>query len=482
MIESEKMLKKIRRIRLFDESGLDRDAITSLRLMIIAVAFGVVQFNVVTGIAMAGYLRELGLSDFLFGLMYAIGPLFAPLQLFASYVLEITRARKTIFLVSGIVQRLLWIPFGLVPFFVPMEFFTLRIWIVALFLLVSATVSPFLNVSFFSMAADIVPERIRGRYFAARSRISTVLAILAGFTVAYLLDTLEGFNSYAVVFAIAGVCGTLDILCFIGVKPPPMPVLSKAGGSFKSILKGVFSNKRYMRFILFMTLWMFSINFSGPFILVHLREGVALNATLTTLAVQILPNICSVIVLAKWGGMLDKYGNKAVMRAAVGLHIFAPFLWIFTSNNSISIFFIMFIGAASGFLIPAFDLGANNIMLGNAPKENRSMYFAMYFMLTAIIGAGLANAMGGWMLDNIFIYPEALELKIFGSPLTRYNFILAASAVMRFLLVFVAMPRLVEDAESIKPMEVIKQTARDVKRVWNARIVVTKLYFKRARK
>ena len=457
------MKYRLPRLELFDEQGLDSSTVRSLKLVILAVTFGIVHFNVVAGIAMAGYLRALGVSDFTFGLLFAIGPALAPLQLAASYLLERTRQRKRILVGFGLAQRMVWIPFGLVPFFIPMEHYMLRIWMVAILLFISAFCGPFMNVAFQSTAADLVPEHIRGRYFAVRMRIFTVVGILGGVVTAWILDGFDPFYSFALVFGLAAISGIADVLCFTGVKYPEMTPRPEGGDKFFKMLREALQNKPYMRFIIFMTLWMFSLNLSGPFILVHLREGVQLSNTLITFAVQILPNICSVLILSHWGRTLDTHGNKTTMQVANGILCFVPFLWIFTGNNPLSIVFILIIGLMNGLLFPAFDLGANNIMLGHAPKVNRSMYIALYFTCTSIIGIGLANATGGWLLDNVFSTFET-------GNFSRYNYLFALSAVLRCIMIYVALPRMVKDESPSTPWELLagmkKGARRKVLRRW----------------
>ena len=453
---------KLPRLVLFDEYGLESHTIRSLKLVILAVAFGIVQFNIVAGIAMAGYLRALGVSDFVFGLLFAIGPMLSPLQLFASYILERTRQRKAMMLTAGLIQRMVWLPFGLVPFFVPMENFTMRIWMVSLFMIISAFGGPFMNVSFFSLMADLVPEHIRGRYFAVRVRVFTVCGIAGGIFTAWVLDTVDPFASYAIVFAVASIMGSADILCFLGVKYPEMPKPAEIRESFFQMLSAVFKNKPYVRFILFMTMWIFSLSIAGPFFLVHMREGVLLSNTLITVAIQILPNIFSVLFVSYWGRKLDSSGNKPVMQMANGILCFVPFLWVFTSNNMMSIIFIMMIGMVNGLLFPAFDLGANNLMLSQAPKENRSMYLAVYLTLTSIAGIGLGNATGGWLLENVFSTFEARNLSLFGTTFSRFNYLFALSAILRCIMVYILLPKMIPDDAKISAMELLRSVIREM--------------------
>ncbi|MCL2775918.1 MAG: MFS transporter, partial [Oscillospiraceae bacterium] len=386
-------MKKINfHFNLFDETGLEPHTIKSLKLVILAVAFGTISFNITGGVAMTGYLKTLGASDFTFGLLYAIGPIGAAIQILASYILERTRKRKLLFLTLGIMQRMSWLPFGLVPFFVPMDKPVLRIWMASVFLIVSAIGVPFVNVTFNSLAADLVPMEIRGSYFAVRSRIATIFGVGGGIFTAWLLDSFSGFTSYAFVFTLAAIAGTMDIASFFWVKFPPMHEQTgpEQSGKFTHMLSGVIKDKGYMKFIIFMTLWQFSLNLSAPFYLVYLRNVVVLSNTLITILIQILPNICSILIITRWGRAIDLHGNKTIMQITNGILCAAPFIWIFVSNKSIVITVLMVsvIGLMQGFLSSGFDVSTNNIMLGHAPKVNRSMFIAVYFMTTTMIGVG----------------------------------------------------------------------------------------------
>ncbi|MCL2813532.1 MAG: MFS transporter [Oscillospiraceae bacterium] len=459
-------MKKINfRLELFDEAGLGAETIKSLKLVIFAVAFGTISFNINGGVSMTGYLKELGADDFTFGLLCAIGPLAAPMQLLASYILERTRKRRTLFLACGIIQRMSWLPFGCVPFFIPMSPYGLRIWMASLFLMISALLVPFVNVSFFSLAADLVPMNIRGSYFAVRSRITTMFGVAGGILTAWFLDTFSGFSSYAFVFALSAAMGTLDILCFLQVKFPPMAGPAPGGGEkFSKMASDVLKNKKYMKFALFMTLWFFSCSLSTPFYLVYLRNTLFFSNTLITVLVQILPNVCSILIVKRWGQAIDAHGNKAVMQMTNGILCVAPFLWIFTSNSAASGVLIVLIMLLQGCLFSGFDIGANNIMLGHAPPLNRSMYIAFYFTMTQMVGVGLGNAAGGWLLDNVFSVLEQMDIVLLGAKMTRYNYIFALTAILRFAVVYLALPRMISEQGSASAGELLAKLLLDRKK------------------
>jgi len=427
---------------LFDETGLAADRIRSLRLIIWSVAIGTICFNITAGIAMTGYLKAIGVTDFVYGLLFAMAPAANALQIFTSYLLERTRARKRIFITAGLIQRFVWLPFGLVPFFVPMSAPLVRVWIVTLLMLVNALCAPFMNVSFFSMLADVAPIRIRGRYLSVRQRISTIIGIFGGLTTAWLLDMFPGFYGYAFVFTLAFLAGTTDIVLFFWVKFPPMQKKEKHDSIIKMISE-VFRNKQFLRVTGFVAIWGFSLNLSGPFYLVYARTVLNLSNTVITLVSQILPNICSVIIIARWGHMMDKRGTKHVMLTTGRLSSIMPLLWFFISPGPLSIVLMAISNISGGLLASGMDVASQNAFLNRSPEKNRSMYVAMYFCVTALIGTGLANTIGGWLLDNPLRSLETAGFSMLGVVFNRYNYLFLLTFIMRFMASYLLLPRMV---------------------------------------
>jgi len=271
------------------------------------------------------------------------------------------------------------------------------------------------------------------------------------------LDSFSGFNSYAFVFALSAMAGTLDVLCFFAIKFPPMAAKSgEKPEKFMRMAARVIKNKSYMKFIAFMALWQFSVNISGPFYYVYLKNVVFLSNTLITGLIQILPSVCSIIVIRRWGRAIDLHGNKSIMQLTNGILSIAPFLWIFVPANMVAVPIIAVIALMQGCLFAGFEISANNIMLGHAPRENRSMYIAIYFTATSMLGIGLANATGGWLLENVFSVLERGNLTIFGVAMTRYNFIFALTAVLRFIMIYIALPRLIKEENNTPVRELLR--------------------------
>ena len=423
------------RVQLFDTTGLNRDQIRVLQVFIWGVLGGTVWANITGGAAMTSYMKELGASDTLYGFVFALPPLANAFQLFASYWMERTLKRTQMFLVAGFIQRLVWLPFALVPVLIPMGQPQLRLWCAVILAMVSAGMAPFMNVSFFSFFNDAVPMRIRGQYLASRSRVATVVGLGMGLVVARLLDTLPVYTNYVVVFLLAAVFGTFDIACFLFCKLPEMePRPEKA--RLVPMLKGVLADKKYMRIVLSITCWLFSVQIGSPFFGVYTlapiaEGGMGMTMTEVILTGQVMFNLGLIMFISRWGRTMDGYGSKPVLVVASFLTAFMPAIWFRIGPGMLAL--AAFGSFYSGATYCAVDLSMQNLFMSQAPDKNRSMYFAVYFIFTQLAGLALASIVGGFLLDNVLIAIDAMNLKLFGLAFNRYHALFVVTAVMRLL-------------------------------------------------
>ena len=111
----------------------------------------------------------------------------------------------------------------------------------------------------------------------------------------------------------------------------------------------------------------------------------------------------------------------------------------------------------AGMLLPAADLAMQNIYLYQAPEKNRSMYYAVYFCVTQMVGVALAYSVGGWLVDNVFLgLSEQLHLSVFGFEINQYQFIFQLSVVLRLVVSVFLLRMLPEDEADCHPMAMVR--------------------------
>src|SRR5688500_193287 len=113
----------------------------------------------------------------------------------ASWWTERTGARKRMFLTGLYTQRLLWFPIALVPLWIVSRHGRALIDVaMGVFLLLVFLMHVAGNVggpAWVSWMADVVPERLRGKYFSRRRQFGILTAIPAAVFAGWFLDRLS---------------------------------------------------------------------------------------------------------------------------------------------------------------------------------------------------------------------------------------------------------------------------------------------------
>ncbi len=436
---------KFRHIELFDTAGMSKSLRQSLYWVIWGVTAGMLCFNVTGGAAWTGFQREvIGANDFELGLIAAIPVAANVLQILFSFLMERKRNRRFLFLFFGIIGRSLWIPIGLIPFFVPVSAHTMQILFTIAFVVLVSIGNSFVNLGFASLMGDLVPMGIRGQYFSARQKVSLVAGILAGLLVSYIIDTF-GTVGYSIALILAGIAGVADICCFFFFKWPPMAGSEEttAPESPFKMIKEVFKNKRFMGLCLFFTCWHFSIGLSNPFNNVYLIEVMQLSFVEITLYSQIVSNLTTVLSVAFWGRAIDRYGNKPVMQFVGFICMFLSSLWLFMKPGNIPL--VLFFHFMSGLFWISIDLGQQNLYLSLSPQKNRSVYVAVFFAMINLCGVALGNTIGGALVQGPFTAMAATGFRLFGITLNKYHYIFLLSTLLRITVMLTFLPRVQEE-------------------------------------
>ena len=276
---------------------------------------------------------------------------------------------------------------------------------------------------------DLVPQNARGSFFSKRTMVSTISAAFIGLMVGKLLDLVNSFTGFAIIFSVISLIGSLDILCFIWVKNPPMKITNEKL-SIQKLFSEPFKDKNYIRFITFAALWNFGLNFAGPFFNVYMLENLKMGYLTLVLFAQISGNLVTILFIRSWGRLIDRYGNKPIMTICCSFIIILPFMWFFATPQNYYI--VIFINILSGLFWPGFDLTCANQSVWLAPEKNRSMYIAVYTLITSFIGIAAAFVLGGAFMQFSKPIFENLNLSFFmGQKFSNFHALFALSGLFR---------------------------------------------------
>ncbi len=437
--------------RLFDDTGMSPELRSNLYWVIWSVTAGMLGVVVTNGPVWSAFQRQvLGANDFQLGLISAIPFATSVLQILVSYIMERLRNRRFLFLFFGLLGRSFWILIGLVPYLFPSFSVDLRIWLVIVFVMMVFGGNSFINVSLGSLLGDLVPGRIRGSYFGVRQMVSLFSGVLMGLLISALIDRI-GMPGYSLALVLAGVTQLMDVACYFFVKWPPMTdggIDGEAGTkdalpSLPAMIREVFANKAFVKIILFYTVWLFAANIAGPFWNIYMLEDLHMSFTRMSLYTQIISNTTTVLVISRWGRLVDRYGNKPVLQIAAIVMVVSPLPWFFATPATTG--FVLFSNIMGGASWPVSDLCQQNLYLNHSPQKHRSMYIAVFLACINLFGVAFANAVGGWLMQNPFSALAAKHYVLFGMTLNSSRYMFLATIVLRLIVILVFLPRISEE-------------------------------------
>ncbi len=442
---------------LYDQANLAPDVRKSLGWILGGNMFGNLFGIICAGgtAAMVGLAGHLGAGDLEFGLLVAIPQIAALLQIPFSLMVNQSHKRKIWMLTLGLFSRALWILFGFLPLLNQTPESRLPLYTLIALLALSSACGSIINVVWFPWFSDLAPIQIRGRWLSRRDMIINVLSLLFGLLVGWLLDVLGMPQRYIIIFAIGGVLGCLDMLCFGFVKEvwkaePPKIRMRKAVGD-------VIRNKPFMRLTVMWTVWCFTANMSGSYLVPYAMNTMGLTALQVTVFGSVAAALATVMMVPRWGAAVDRFGSRSVMLvSAVGTSL-TPLFFIFSVPGSIwPTFLHNLIGA---FFWCGCNLAANSQQLFASPDDERSTYIAFFSAVTCLAGTALGTLCGGWMLEGF------RSAGLFSGWFDRYKVLITISVVLRFASVWLLVPGMSNENEHT-PGEVV----RDMKNVVLGRV------------
>jgi MFS family permease len=384
-----------------------------------AAMLGLTQNYVVPfALALKATTAQIGLLTSIPNLMMAISQLAAP------RLAEKAGSRKALILPVVFLHALMWLPILLVPYVMPGE----KIWWLITFVTFSTVVGALANPAWGSMMADLVPERIRGRYFAGRGRIASFVTLIFSFLAGGLLQLLQPnvFLGFALLFGGALVFRFLSLYFLARMYELPQAQTNGRHERLGDLARSLPSTN-LGHFTIFVALISFSTNLAAPFFTVYMLRDLHFSY-LTFVIITSVGALTALFFLSYWGKRADRAGNVRVVRITAILVPFIPLLWLVSSQP----YYLAVVETFSSFAWAGFNLAAMNFVYDAAPPEGRTRHIAVFNAMngTAICLGALT---GGFMAGRL-------------PPLLGHNLLtlFAISGALRFIVVALFLRRFAE--------------------------------------
>jgi MFS family permease len=325
----------------------------SLRLITLAWMYGVVWMSCTTGEQVRLFVRMLGFNDFAFGLMAAIPFLATFGQLNMAILIERTGRVKMPFLTLAGIHRLLWLAVAAVPLLMgpSVQAVAVVLGILAISSFLAAMSSP----PWMTWMGDLIPRRIRGRYFARRAQLSQIIQVITVITLSLLLDKVmdprlpqtiqaQPMLLWAVcgILAAGAIFGTLDIWIFRRVRevlPPSRPGrrpavfevtvqrptrpwrfpaywVRAAAQAVDQLLLGPMRDPVFRNYVSYGATITFTMTASGWYFWRLASETLRFSALGTNALFMVIGPLAGTLTAGMWGRMQDRWGRRPVLIVA----------------------------------------------------------------------------------------------------------------------------------------------------------------------
>jgi MFS family permease len=400
----------------------------ALRLSLFDGVFAVQYSTLAGGPLLATFLLALGASPAQIGLVAAL-PLLAGVAqpLGAELIRRRGGWRKPICLAAVLTDLLLWpVSLAAVFFLAPPTALVVILCVLSL----QYAAESISAVAWTSWISDLVPARLRGRFFGYRNFVTNALGVLTAAGAGLLIQWAG--SSVLPAFALLIVLG----MGFRGVSygflrrhPEPEPARSPEG-SFWAQIRRPLRHEGFGRFIAYAVAWNLSVHLAAPFFTVYMIREAGLGAD-TVMLFTALGTAANLLGQRLWGPLCDRWGDAWVLRIVGFFVAVQPVWWLGTSPSGWGPPLMGALIALGGFLWGGHLLAHGNLMMRLAPNLGKTSYFATQAALSGLFGA-LGPLLGGTLAT---VLPGMLAVEgvtLFGVELlTGLKSLFLVSAIRR---------------------------------------------------
>ena len=291
-----------------------------------------------------------------------------------AWLSDLWRRRKSfVVLTSGLLSRAPFIAYVLIPFVADGEA-ALRL--IILLAMLQAFLTSLGTPAWTSLAADIVPLSIRGRYFAWREFIYGAGGMVAAPAAGLMVTVWGKPEGWQGVWLLALAASVLSVWFFSRIPEEPRPRPSAEASAVPPWHSTILRDANFLIFGGTVFLWNISLYAAAPFFNVYLVKNLGASVAWVG-GLAAVASAFGLVGQAMFGRLLDARGSRWLM-AVCGLFIpFLPWAWYVIDAP----WQIIFVNAVGGVAWAGYILGSFNFLLIVSPPQQRRYYAAAYHTL-----------------------------------------------------------------------------------------------------
>jgi MFS family permease len=380
--------------------------------------------NAMGAAALTGWALHLGMSAKLIGLLAALPVVAQVLQLFGALLTARFGHRRTT-LIAVALSRQAFLPLVFLPW-LPFGDDGRRA------LLVAAAgahhaLGIVANNGWNAWIGELVPERMRGRYFGRRTAICTVAGGTFGLAVGFVLDRAQRAAAAGPVLQalalLACIMGALSVwlLSRQHAAPARREPVRWAAHAFRRAL----ADPRAHRLVAYSVAWNAACGLSAPFFGLYVLRDLAAGYTAFA-ACGAGYALVRIATSATWGRAVDRAGAKPVIVLCTAGLALSPLAWALCAPDRL--WPLVLETAMGGLFFGGHAVATFAMPLAVAPERERPFYLAV----VAVAGGAafaLTSALGGALVDFAGPVHAPLRSLLWASAALRFAAVAAALAL-----------------------------------------------------
>ncbi|MFC2138918.1 MFS transporter [Bacteroidota bacterium] len=383
------------------------------------------------GVYLTAFAIVLGASQKQIGFIASIAFLSQLMQLPGLFLVSKYPKRKFITVITATISRFFWIPIILMPIFRDTGVNFLLI-----FLFIAAMIGAIPGPAWNSLLRDLLPTDKMGSINSRKIVLSTAIALILTLSGGYFIDWWKvsypnkEIFSYSILFGLGLVFGVFGVSSIMRI-PEPLSTASKV--PLRKLLTSPIKDNNFRMLIIFLAVWTFAVNMSGPFFLVYMLNRIKISLFLVTILV-VVSQSSNILFLKLWGKIADKFSNKSVLSVSGPLFLVIILLWTFVATpetHKFTIPLLFIIHFLNGIAVSGVSIGTANIALKLSPKGQAHGYMTVVGLSSSVMGA-IAPIMGGFFADYFIRMQLDLPL-LFSFDADKYSLPILSFRGLEFL-------------------------------------------------
>jgi len=260
-------------------------------------------------------------------------------------------------------------------------------WLIVLAVLYFSCIN-FIQPQWRAWMGSIVPQRRRGTFFAARTRLTMVASLLV-FIGGGILLTMSAraemaWLGFTLLFSIAALGRAMSArLLALMHDPDPRPHPERRKGFRQSMQQLYYSlhDKTFRDYSFFVAGMQGVVAISAPFFALYMLRDLGFSYLEYSLN-AIASIVTQFLTLSFWGRFTDRFGNRLVMRFCCLTIPVIPLLWLVSAD----FYYLLLVQMVSGLVWSGFTLSTANYLYDIRPGKSD---FAVYAATQSALGASM---------------------------------------------------------------------------------------------